>query len=628
MRNEKILVVEFEENSLNSLLEILQTEGFQVVTAKDGHEGLLMFESENPDLVILEPMLLKLHGFDLCRKISKDSNKKIPVIITTGFYKGEHYKSEAMETFGASAFFEKPYENEALMMTIHELLGNGTSASVKETKKEVREEKTAAIDIDKSVEDMERSIREQETAQTEQDQKSADPSKKAGKTAITTEVDEMLQDALSDFGLSIDKKPEGIKAEKKQRIEEVKEKESPVIEQKAPEIEKEREAEDVKQVEELEEEKELKTEELIEELIQKEEQIEEEERPEEKHEEKPEEKVIAREQEEKVEVKEEEPEQEIEGKGTEADQKIFEDYFEEPEKAPVHRNLFGFLKKFKQSLPLMIGSTAFVVLVAAGATYYFLKPNKPKTVTSQKSMQPVSNVERSSAAMDPQELTSAPETQGEPNTSDPSGGPTLEGAEGNLGETATPVDDAEQTEMEQESTSEFMSTTGLSSRQREVMLPDSAPSPESRQFEIIEVEEASEEQLGEQSVEISSPQLEQAAKNIIQSENTSDRIKTGDLVPIESVDVPPVATKKINPKYPPAAFQRGIEETVVFRALISEFGNVLDVAFVDPAKTAPAFKKSCEQAVRQWRFSPAKKDGVNVKVWKMFSITFKKNKTE
>ena len=110
MRNEKILVVEFEENSLNSLLQTLRTEGFQVVTAKDGHEGLLMFESENPDLVILEPMLLKLHGFDLCRKISENSNKRTPVIITTGFYKGEHYKSEAIETFGAAAFFEKPYK--------------------------------------------------------------------------------------------------------------------------------------------------------------------------------------------------------------------------------------------------------------------------------------------------------------------------------------------------------------------------------------------------------------------------------------------------------------------------------------------------------------------------------------
>lgn len=624
MRNEKILVVEFEENSLNTLLEILETEGFQVVTAKDGHEGLLMFESENPDLVILEPMLLKLHGFDLCRKISKDSNKKIPVIITTGFYKGEHYKSEAMETFGASAFFEKPYENEALMTTIHELLGNGTSASVKETKKEVSEEKTAEIDIDKSVEEMEKSIREGEAARQEQAQKSADPSKKADKSAITTEVDEMLQDALSDFGLSIDKKPGDAKAVKKQIKEEVKEKESPVIEQEALEVEIERGAEDVEPVEVEEEDKELKTEELIEELIQKEEQIEEEERPEEK----PEEKIIAREQEEKVEIKEEEPEQQIEEKEPHADEKIFEDYFEEPEKAPVHRNLFGFLKKFRQSLPLMIGSTAFIVLVAAGATYYFLKPNKPKKVTSQKTVQPVSNVERSSAALDPQELTSAQETQGEPNESESLGGPTLEGAEGKLGETATPGDDVNETEMEQESTSEFMSTTGLASRKREVMLPDGAPSPESRQFQIVEEEEAAEEQLGEQSVEISSPQLDQVAKKIIQSEDTAKRIKTGDLVPIESVDVPPVATKKINPKYPPAAFQRGIEQTVVFRALISEFGNVLDIAFVDPTKTAPAFRKSCEEAVRQWRFSPAKKNGVNVKVWKMFSITFKKNKTE
>jgi len=100
------------------------------------------------------------------------------------------------------------------------------------------------------------------------------------------------------------------------------------------------------------------------------------------------------------------------------------------------------------------------------------------------------------------------------------------------------------------------------------------------------------------------------------------------LVPVESVDVLPVATKKINPKYPPAAFQQGIEETVIFRALISEFGNVLDIAFSNPSKTAPAFKKVCDEAVRQWRFLPAKKNGVNVKVWKTFSIAFKKNKTE
>jgi TonB family protein len=609
MRNEKILVVEFEENSLNLLLQTLQTEGFKVVTAKDGHEGLLMFESENPDLVILEPMLLKLHGFDLCRKISKDSNKKTPVIITTGFYKGEHYRSEAIETFGAAAFFEKPYKNEDLLTTIHELLGNGTAEGVQEIKKSAQKKKAATIDIEESVREMERSIREREATPKDQDQKSADPVKKTVKPGINTEVDEMLQDALSDFGLNIEKK------------EEAKKKESPVDKKETQVVEKAKETEEVLEVEELEEEKELQTEELIEELIQKEEQTEEKEKPEVK--------VITQEPEERVEIREEETKEEDKGEGEETDEKIFEDYFEEPEKAPVSKNLFGFLKNIKTSLPLKIGSTAFVVLVAAGATYYFLKPNKPQTPSNLKNVQTISETERSTPILEQQELSSSvPETQGEDDQVDSSGGPTPEGAEGNPVENTIPSEGTVAAETEPESTAEFMSTTGLSSGQRQVMLPDGAFSPESRQFEIIEVEETSEEKLEESKIEISSPQLEEAVKNIIQSENTVNRIKTGDLVPIESVDFPPVATKKINPKYPPTAFQRGIEVTVVFRALISEFGNVLDVAFMDPSKTAPAFKKACDEAIRQWKFSPAKINGVNVKVWKTFSIAFKKNQTE
>ncbi len=594
MRNEKILVVEFEENSLNLLLQTLQTEGFQVVTAKDGHEGLLMFESENPDLVILEPMLLKLHGFDLCRKISKDSNKKTPVIITTGFYKGEHYKSEAIDTFGASAFFEKPFKNEDLLTTIHELLGNGTAKSVQGIKKSAKEKKPSAIDIEESVKEMEKSIKEQETTQIEQDRKSAGPVKKTGKSEITTEVDEMLKNAFSDFGLSLEGEP----AEKKHKKEEAK--------KKSQAMDKTKEAEKMQEVEKQEEEKELKTEELIEELIQKEEESDEEEKPEIM--------TVTQEPEEKAEVREEKKEEKIEGKEAEADKKIFEDYFEGPDKVPVHKNLFGFLQKVKKPLPLMIGSTALVVLVAAGATYYFLRPNKSQTQSSQKNIQTISNVKRSTPNLGQQE--------------DLSGGPALEGEAENPDENATLIDEASGAETEQESTTEFISTTGLSAGKRQVILPDGTATPESRQFEIIEEEEMSEERLGQSDVKISSPQLEETVKNIIQSENTSERIKTGDLVPVESVDVLPVATKKINPKYPPAAFQQGIEETVIFRALISEFGNVLDIAFSNPSKTAPAFKKVCDEAVRQWRFLPAKKNGVNVKVWKTFSIAFKKNKTE
>jgi len=625
MRNEKILVVEFEENSLNTLLQTLQTEGFQVVTAKDGHEGLLMFESENPDLVILEPMLLKLHGFDLCRKISKDSKKSAPVIITTGFYKGEHYKSEALETFGAAAFFEKPYKDEDLLMTIHELLGNGTSESVKEIKKSVHKKKAASFDIEESVREMERSIREQDLSPADGGQKSIDTGKKAEKPGLSAEVDDMLQNALSDFGLNIDEKPVEKKEEKKQKKEEVKKGKPAVVHKEAQEAEITQEKENVQpvepQVEPSDEEKELKTEKLIEELIQKEEEIEEKE----KHEVED----VEKEPEEKIEVKEEETKEKMKEKEEEPDQKIFEDYFEEPEKtSPPKKNLFGFFKKIRKSLPLMIGSTAFVVLVAAGATYYFLKPNKPQTLSDPKSKQSISDVERSTSAMGDLELSSTPMTQGENDQGETLGGPVLEGVEGDQAENTTPNDDTLGTDMEPESTTEFMSTTGLSSNQRQVMLLDEAPAPESRHFEIIEVEETGEEQLEQSKVGTSSPELKQAVQNIIQSENTSDRIKTGDLVPIESVDLLPVATQKVNPKYPPAAFQQGIEAKVVFRALISEFGNVLDIAFLDPSTTAPAFKNACEEAVRKWRFSPAKKSGVNVKVWKTFSISFKKNITE
>ncbi len=618
MRNEKILVVEFEENSLNSLLEILQTEGFQVVTAKDGHEGLLMFESENPDLVILEPMLLKLHGFDLCRKITKDSKKKTPVIITTGFYKGDHYKSEAIETFGAAAFFEKPYENEDLLTAIHSLLGNGTGEVVEEVKKSVQEKKAAAIDIEASVREIERSIKEEEKKRKDQSQKSVAAAEKTVKAEIKSEIDNMLQSALSDFGLSIDKKSTKKTEGKTQKRAEVKiEKEHPIVKQKILDEKKMQEAKEAKQVEKQEEGDELKTEEIIEELIQKEEQIEEEEAPEVE--------VVVQEPEEKVDIHEEQPEEEAKIEEPEAAQKIFEEYFEEPEKQAVGRDLFGFLKRIKKPLPLMIGSTAFVVLVAAGATYYFLKPNKPKTVVNQKNSQTISDVERSTQALEQKEsLSSTPQTQNDGSQGESPEGPTLERERGNPSENTTPNAAASEP-AEPVSTTEFMATTGLSSRQRQVMLPEGTPSPETRKFEIIEVEEAGEEKLGDSKVEISTPLLQEAVQSVIQTEDASDRIKTGDLVPIDSVDVPPVATKKINPKYPPAAYQRGIEETVVFRALISEFGNVLDVVFVDSDKTAPAFRKSCDEAIRQWRFSPAKKNGVNVKVWKTFSIAFKKN---
>jgi len=625
MRNEKILVVEFEENSLNSLLQLLQTEGFEVVTAKDGHEGLLKFESENPDLVILEPMLLKLHGFDLCRKISKDSPKKIPVIITTGFYKGEHYKSEAIETFGAAAFFEKPYEGEELLTTIHDLLGNGTGEAVREVDESIQEADVDVKDVKESVKKTDERSKESEVIQAEAEQQKETIEKTTKGVEVSNEVDKMLKDALSEFGLSLDKKEPTVQKVKekpeKERLEEdlIGKKIESLKVESFEEREEEREEQEEEEVEEL------KTEEFIEELIRKEEQIEEAERLEEKETLAKEEEVSEGEVKEEIqeEVKEEVKE-EVREEEPDSNQQIFEDYFEQPEKSPPHITLLGYLKRIKKPIPLMIGSTAFVILVAAGATYYFLKPNKVSSSPQQEKSQIVSSMQGAKSNSQEGSVSTATGDQDEGRQ----GATTSGEIEGDNRESLASNQPTLGLETEPESIAEVAAPTRLSSRQRQVLLPPVSTAPESREFEVIEVEDTKDARVELSELSVSVPQLEETAKKIIQPENADNRIKTGDLVPIESVDVLPVAVSKVNPKYPNSAFQRGVEATVEFRALISEFGNVLDIVFVNPGGSTSLFHTACEEAVRQWKFSPAKKDDVNVKVWKTFSISFKKKNTE
>lgn len=656
MGNEKILVVEFEENSLDTLLQLLQTEGFEVITAKDGHEGLLKFESESPDLVILEPMLLKLHGFDLCRKITKDSPKKIPVVITTGFYKGDHYKSEAIETFGASAFFEKPYQNEELLTAIHDLLGNGARESVEEIGESFHKTEVEVKDVEENIEEMGESLDELEVTPAQEEEKEAASEEISESDEVSREVDAMLKNALSEFGLSLDKKKVGQeeikkKTEKEQAIEG----ERPTVETQSIETEQISDMDEVGEEEEVEEEEELKTEELIEELIQKEEQVREiDESKEEKMLSEAEESERGKEEliteveveskedvekkaEEKIEVDATEgvhesveeiiAQQETKEEEREEEKKVFEDYFEQPEKVPIRRNLLNFIKRIKKSLPIMIGSTVFVVLVAAGATYYFLKPNKVATPLKQENTKIVSDVQRTTA--NPSEETSASENSGNQEETGQEGTQLSLPADGSeSGGSQSPVPNIAEPTYEPETETEFAAPTKLSSRERQMMLPPVSQAPGSRNFEVIEVEDTKESRVETSELAVNLPQLEETAKRIIQPEDAKDRIKTGDLVPIESVDVLPVAVKKVNPEYPPSAFQRGIEATVEFRVLISEFGNVLDIAFADAGRSLSVFHKSCEEAVQQWKFSPAKKNGVNVKVWKTFSIAFKKKNME
>jgi len=118
----KILIVDYDARALEALSELFKPYRYEISRASDGVTAYEKFKLENPDLVILEAILPKLHGFDLTRRIHQESKGRVPVIVVTGLYRGPQYKHEALATYGAAEFIEKPYDEEYLVRTVTTLL--------------------------------------------------------------------------------------------------------------------------------------------------------------------------------------------------------------------------------------------------------------------------------------------------------------------------------------------------------------------------------------------------------------------------------------------------------------------------------------------------------------------------
>ena len=122
MTDKKILIVDYDNASLSALADMVEPYRFQVVKASDGQAAYEKFIEEKPDLVILEAILPKVHGFDLTKRISEETHGRVPVIIVTGLYRGPQYRMEALSTFGAADYFEKPGDKDKLLTARRSLL--------------------------------------------------------------------------------------------------------------------------------------------------------------------------------------------------------------------------------------------------------------------------------------------------------------------------------------------------------------------------------------------------------------------------------------------------------------------------------------------------------------------------
>ena len=116
-RQKKILLVDDEPDILTLVGGRLSHMGFEVVTAKDGQEGLHRARTESPDAILLDLMLPKLDGYKICRMLKFDTTfEKIPVIIFSG--KGSDADKKLAEQVGADAYLVKPFDAEVFTRTI------------------------------------------------------------------------------------------------------------------------------------------------------------------------------------------------------------------------------------------------------------------------------------------------------------------------------------------------------------------------------------------------------------------------------------------------------------------------------------------------------------------------------
>ncbi len=127
---EKILIVEDDLHIQTLLKDYISASGYQAIVASDGEEALLMFEKESPHLALLDIMLPKLDGFEVCRKIRNESN--IPIIMLSS--KKEDTDKILALGLGADDYVEKPFSPRVLIAKIqshfrrvHELSGQPTS---------------------------------------------------------------------------------------------------------------------------------------------------------------------------------------------------------------------------------------------------------------------------------------------------------------------------------------------------------------------------------------------------------------------------------------------------------------------------------------------------------------------
>ncbi len=119
----KILIIEDDPDITELLRNRLKFHDYEVITATDGEDGFLKFLKEHPDLIILDLMLPKISGHEICRKIRREKEDKIPILMLTA--KNEDADKIVGRVEGADKYMTKPFSADELLNEVKFLLTRG-----------------------------------------------------------------------------------------------------------------------------------------------------------------------------------------------------------------------------------------------------------------------------------------------------------------------------------------------------------------------------------------------------------------------------------------------------------------------------------------------------------------------
>lgn len=133
----KILIVDDDENICELLRLYLEKDGFETVVANDGEQAVKYVTLHNPDLILLDIMLPKLDGWQVCREIRKTS--ETPIIMLTA--KGETFDKILGLELGADDYVSKPFDTKEVIARIKAVLRRSNDSDKQNQVSEVRYDK-------------------------------------------------------------------------------------------------------------------------------------------------------------------------------------------------------------------------------------------------------------------------------------------------------------------------------------------------------------------------------------------------------------------------------------------------------------------------------------------------------